>query len=236
MSTVGENIYQNQSRAPGFGPREASLLSLIVTNAGMLLLFFILDLSLFQVIVVYWFETLWIGLFSGLRLLTASLFGDPYENRWVDVSPGAGLLMSIMAMVKSGGVFFAIFILTGVALVVAHEGLTGIPGNDFVSAQGPLLLKCSLLFAVGHGLAFVVNFLGFGEIRRARIKTLLWYPFKHSFALYLTIVAALTAIQAWPGYFNASGFAAVMILVKLAWDGFMHSREYSASSLTSRPA
>ena len=230
MSTVGENILQNQSTAHGFGPRQVALAGLFFTNFGMLFLFFLLELSLFQLVVVYWFETLWIGLFAGLRLLTASLFGDPYENRWVDVSPGASFLMSLFAIGKSGGTFFLIFILTGVALVVAHEGLTGIPGNDFVGAQAMLLIKCSFLFAIGHGLSFLVNFLIFGEFRRVRVATLLWRPFKHSVALFVTIVVALTTIQTWPGYLNATGFAAILILVKLSWDWFMLSREHPRSS------
>ena len=226
MSTVGENVLQNQSSAHGLGPRQVAFASLFVTNFGMIFLFFLLELSLFQLVVVYWFETLWIGLFAGLRLLTASLFGDPYENRWVDVSPGVSFLMSLFAIGKSGGTFFLVFILTGVALVVAHEGLTGIPGNDFVSAQAMLLVKCSILFAVGHGLSFLVNFLIFGEFRDVRVTTLLWRPFKHSVALFVTIVAALTVIQTWPGYLNATGFAAILILVKLSWDWFMLSREH----------
>ena len=159
-------------------------------------------------------------------MLTASLFGDPYENRWVDVSPGVSFLMSLFAIVKSGGTFFLVFILTGVALVVAHEGLTGIPGDEFVSAQGMLLLQCSILFAIGHGLSFLVNFLIFGEFRRVRVTTLLWRPFKHSVALFVTIVAALTTIQTYPGYLDATGFAAILILVKLSWDWFMLSREH----------
>ena len=112
MSIAGENIVQNQAGAHGFGPRQFALMSLFITNAGMIFLYFALNLTLFQLVVVYWFETLWIGLFAGLRLLTASLFGDPYENRWVDVSPGASFFMSLFAIAKSGGTFFFIFIIT----------------------------------------------------------------------------------------------------------------------------
>ena len=225
MSSAGETIADGRGQTKRLGARETAALSLFAANAGMLFLYFALDLTLFQLVVIYWFEAFWIGLFSGLKLLVASLFGDPYENRWVDVSPGAAFLLSLFAIVKSGGAFMMILLLTGVALVVANEGLTGTPGNDFVSAQGPLLLKCSLLFVIGHLLSFIINFLVLGEFRRARVGTLLWLPFRRSIALFVTIVAALTAIQTWPDVLDATTFATLLILIKLAWDWFLHRGE-----------
>ena len=115
--------------------------------------------------------------------------------------------------------------ITGIALVVANEGLTGTPGNDFVAEQGQLLLQCSLLFVVGHGLSFIINFVVLGEFRHARFGTLLWLPFKRALALFVTIAGALTVMQTWPGIFTYTSFAVLLIAVKLAWDWFLHSRE-----------
>ncbi len=206
-------------------------LSLLGANVGMLFLYFALDLTLFEVVVVYWFEALWVGLFSGLKLLTASLFGNPYENRWVDVSPGAGFLISLFAIAKSGGAFLFLIVITFVALVVAQEGLTGVDGNNFVGAQLPLLLKCSLIFVAGHVLSFVINFVALGEFRRARFATLLWLPFKRALALFITIVAALTALQRWPGVLTYTSFAAILICVKLSWDLILYWRERRSFAL-----
>ncbi len=206
-------------------------LSLLGANVGMLFLYFALDLTLFEVVVVYWFEALWVGLFSGLKLLTASLFGNPYENRWVDVSPGAGFLISLFAIAKSGGAFLFLIVITFVALVVAQEGLTGVDGNNFVGAQLPLLLKCSLIFVAGHVLSFVINFVALGEFRRARFATLLWLPFKRALALFITIVAALTALQQWPGVLTYTSFAAILICVKLSWDLILYWRERRSFAL-----
>ncbi len=216
-------VQAGESRGPGSGLIAA--LSLLAANAGMLFLYFALDLTLFQVVVVYWFEALWIGVFSGLKLLTASLFGNPYENRWIDMSPGASFLMSLFAIAKSGGTFLFLIVITFTALVVAQEHLTGTDGNDFVHEQLPLLLKCSMLFVAGHGLSFIINFVMLGEFRRARFTTLLWLPFKRALALFVTIVAALTALQRWPGILTYTTFAALLIAVKLGWDLFLHRRE-----------
>ena len=121
MHASSENTAAPSDSSHRLGPRGVAALTLFAANAGMLFLYFALDLTLFQLVVVYWFEALWIGFFSGLKLLTASLFGDPYENRWVDVSPGSGFLISLFAIVKSGGAFLFILVITGVALVVAQD-------------------------------------------------------------------------------------------------------------------
>lgn len=213
---------------PQLGARVTAALALLAANAGMLFLYFALDLTLFEVIVVYWFEALWIGLFSALKLLTASLFGNPYDNRWIDVSPGSRFLLSLIALVKSAGLFFTILVFTGLALAVANEELTGTSSDELLRSQVPLLFNCSLLFLAGHALSFLVNFLMLGEFRHARAAALLWLPFKRTIALFVTIVAALTAIQAWPGVLGATSFAALLIGIKLAWDWRLHRRERRA--------
>ena len=228
MHALNENIADRLGPTHSAGASMVAALSLIAANVGMLFLYVALDLTLFEVVVVYWFEALWVGLFSGLKLLTASLFGSPYDNRWVEVSWGSGLFFSLFAIVKSAGVFLTILVFTGLALVVAHQELTGLDGDDFVREQGALLLKCSLLFLIGHGLSFVINFLIRGEFRHARAKTLLWLPFKRGLALFITIAAALTALQTWPGILTYTTFALLLIIVKLAWDYFLHKRERRA--------
>jgi len=225
MQVAGDNVAGDLGETHRLGARGFAALSLLAANASMLFLYFALDLTLFEVVVVYWFEALWVGLYSGLKLLTASLFGDPLENRWVDVGPFSAFLLSIYAIAKSGTAFLFLIVVTGIALVVANERLTGVPGNDFVAEQGPLLLKCSLLFAAGHGLSFILNFIVLGEFRRARFGTLLWLPFKRALALFVTIVGALTAIQTWPDILSYTTFALLLIVVKLSWDWFLHSRE-----------
>lgn len=225
MQSVSNNQAGLFGASHELGISSFAALSLLAANAGLLFIYFSLDLTLFQLVFVYWWEALWIGLFSGLKLLTASLFGNPYENRWVGFSRGSSIFMSVFAIVKSGGVFMILLMLTGVALVVAQQELTGTDGNDFVREQAGLILKCSLLFLVSHGLSFVINFLSLGEFRRARFGTLLWLPFKRSLALFVAVVASLTAIQAYPGLLSTSTFPALLITVKLAWDYFLHRRE-----------
>lgn len=225
MQQTADIVAGKAGATPTLGPRSLAALALLAANAGMLFLYFALDLTLFELVVVYWFEALCIGLFSGLKLLTASLFGDPYENRWIDVSPGTGFVLSLFAMVKAGGAFLFLLAVTLIALVVAHQELAGVDGNDFIAQQLPTLLRCSLLFLAGHGLSFIVNFLALGEFRRARFATLLWLPLRRGIALFVTIVGALAALRQWPGVLDTTSFAALLIAFKLAGDLLLHWRE-----------
>lgn len=225
MQTVGDNTAGRIGDTHRLGSRSFAALSLFAANLGMLIIYVLFDLTLFQLVLVYWWEALWIGLFSGLKLLTASLFGNPFENRWIDVSRGSGIFLSLFAIMKSGVAFLILLVFSGVALVVAQQELTGTPGNDFVREQAGLMLKCSLLFLVGHGISFVINFLILGEFRHARFGTLLWLPFKRALALFVTIVASLTTIQAYPGVLTDTYFAAILIAAKLGWDYLLHRRE-----------
>jgi len=225
MQQTSDSIAEGIGETHRIGASGYAALSLFAANAGLLFIYFALDLTLFQVVVVYWFEALWIGLFSGLKLLTASLFGDPYENRWVDFSRGISFMLSLFAIVKASGAFLFLIVVSGIALVVAQQELTGVDGNDFVSDQAGLLLKCSLLFLAGHGLSFIINFIILKEFQRARFGTLLWLPLKRGLALFVTIAAFLTAIQTYPGILNGTTFAAALITLKLTWDYFLHRRE-----------
>lgn len=225
MHSVSDSIAGLNGETREMGVGSVAALSLFAANAGLLLIYFALDLTLFQLVFVYWWEALWIGLFSGLKLLTASLFGSPFESRWFDISRGGSFLVSLLAIVKAGAAFLALLVLTGVALIVAQQELTGTDGTDFVRDQFGLILKCSLIFLFGHGLSFIVNFLILGEFRHARFGTLLLLPFKRSLALFVAVVASLTAIQAYPGVLSNTTYAALLIAAKLAWDYFLHRRE-----------
>ena len=205
-----------------------SVLTLVLANLAFLVLYFVFDLTLFQLAAVYWWECLWIGLFSGLKLVTASLFGDPYENRWVEFSHGANVLTSVVAIVFVAGEFLAIFAILGFAILFAFHALTGIDQGELMrDALGPVL-GSSVLFLVGHGLSFVANFLVGGEFRTARAVTLLTLPFTRCLALIGAVVVAFTVAFLLPGFANTAGFVTILVLLKLGWDYLLHKRERRA--------
>ena len=204
----------------GFGA-----ISLIAANATLLLLYFWLDLTLFQVVLVYWLESFWVGVYCALKLLVASAFGDPYENRWAELSGGANFLLSILALGYLGAKFLFLFALLGFGISFAYDGLTGLDAADVFTDSFGLLLGTSGVFLAGHGLSFVVNFLILGEFRTARVGTLMWLPIRRCLALLAAIILAFGVAYVVPGLANASGFAIVLIMLKLYWDYRLHLKE-----------
>ena len=107
------NVIVEPERHEWVSKASLGALSLLAANAGLLLLYFAYDLSLFQLVVVLWVECFWIGLYSAIKLLTASIIGNPYENKYVHVTRGSSFLLSVIAIFFVTAEFIAIF--TGVA-------------------------------------------------------------------------------------------------------------------------
>ena len=85
----------------------------LLANVGFLSFFLVYDLSLYQLVLIYWCECFWVGVFSFLKLLVASLIGDPFANRHVHVSRGSSLFFSVIAAWFTSGLFFFLFALLG---------------------------------------------------------------------------------------------------------------------------
>ena len=205
-----------------------SVATLVLANLAFLVLYFVFDLTLFQLAAVYWWECLWIGVFSGLKLITASWLGDPYENRWVEFSPGAAVVTSILAIVLVAGHFMAVFAILGFAILFVFHALTGMEQADLMhEALGPVI-GSSLLFLAGHGLSFVANFLVGKEYRTARAITLLTLPFTRCIALIAAVAVAFLVAYLLPGFASTGGFVTILVLLKLSWDYLLHKRERRA--------
>ena len=201
-----------------------SSLALLIANLSLFAMYFIFNLELFQLVVIYWIECLWIGVFSALKLLVASVAGSPYENRYVGFSRGAAFLTSVLAIGFVAAEFLGVFAIVGFVLAFAHEALAG-DSKDFLFDNMGLMLGGSCLFLLSHAFSFVVNFLFGQEFKTARVVPLLLLPFTRCFALFGAILLALVIAKLVPGLSNTAGFALVLIAFKLAWDLRLHRRE-----------
>jgi hypothetical protein len=200
-------------------------LSLVVANSGLLVLYFVYDVTLFQLVLVYWCECVWIGAFSAIKLITASMIGDPYENRWAEVSGGAGLFMSLLVIVFSSTAFFSLLGMILLAILFANESLALSSAGDDLYRHIGLVLGVSLLLMAGHAISFVGNFLLLGEYKLARIGMLIALPFKRCIALLVAILASIVFITTVPGLANTAAFAVIVIVLKGAWDIRLHFSE-----------
>ena len=200
-------------------------ISLIAANAGLLLLYFVHDLTLFQLVLVYWWECFWIGLFSALKLIVASVIGNPYENRWADVSRSAAFLTSIVVIGFVSTSFFSLLGGVGIAIVWAQDAF-GAEGSDVDALDNlGVIIGSSLLFLAGHGISFIANFLVLGEYRHARAGTLMALPFKRCLATGAMVVVSFAIIIFVPGLASTAAFAAIVVIAKLLWDVRLHLKE-----------
>ena len=224
------NHAANTSPGSGFevpllGRLGLSALGLAAATATLLVLYFAFDATLFQLVLVYWCECLWIGIFSAIKLIAASIFGSPYRSNWATVSRGGAVLLSLIVIGMTSTAFFSTLGLLLMAILTANEWLPlGVPGDRAINHVS-LILGASFLLAAGHGLSFVANFLVLGEVRRARVGALVALPFKRCLALLAAIVVAFAAVAALPPLATTTGFAAALILAKLVMDLRLHIGE-----------
>jgi hypothetical protein len=218
----------SEAQGAFIGRLSVGALSVLGANATFLFLYFVYDLTLFQLVIVFWLECFWIGIFSALKIITASLFGDPYGNRYVDVSPGSGLLISLVAIGFVNAQFLSLFGLTGIAIAYAAGAFTD-NRVEFAFFDGiALMIGISLLYFVGHGISFAANFIGLGEYRTAKVGTLLAHPFRRCLALLAAIVVAFAVTNLLPQFAGTTGFAIMLIVFKVAWDIRLHRNERQA--------
>jgi hypothetical protein len=225
MSAPHADLGNSALPTPVIGRLGLSAISLIVANATVLFLLLHYDLSPIQVVLVYWCECVWIGLFSAAKLALASVIGDPYENRWATFSKGSALLISIVTIFFCSSAFFSVLgVVLAIVVSVQHSlgaASSGVELLDDVS----LVIGTSMVLAASHGISFVANFLILGEFRRARFGDLIMLPFKRSLALLAAILLGLVVVVLVPWLASTTLFAAIVIVLKVLWDLHLHNRE-----------
>lgn len=186
-----------------------SALGFIAGNSLLLVLIFVYDVTLFQLVLVYWCECVWIGIFSAIKLITACAIGDLYQNCVAEASGGAGVYLSLFVIGLSSTAFFSLLGVILVGILMANDALTlSNPGDDNLNHIG-LVIGTSLLLMTSHAISFVGNFLLLGEHKIARVGTLVALPFKRSLALLVTIAFVATV----PGMASTSAFAVLVIVL-----------------------
>jgi hypothetical protein len=108
-------------RILAFGRLGMSANGLLVANAGVLYIYLAYGLTTLQLVLVFWCECVWIGVFSALKLVTASVIGNPYGNRWADVSIGAALFFSAFVIFLASSSFFSLVGVTLIAILFAND-------------------------------------------------------------------------------------------------------------------
>ncbi len=190
----------------------------LAANATVLIIAVANDLSLIEILMVYCCESVWIAVFGALRLIVASILGDPYQNRWLDLSRASSVFASIAIILVASSTYLWI---PGVAFgsVLYAEHVLNASHSQIDDLQHLwLVVGTSAVFFANHGWNFLVRFLALGEFRFARVGDLVLFPLKRSLALLLSIGGGLALIVLMPVVANTIVFVLIVIALKLMLD------------------
>ena len=183
---------------------------LIAANLVALLIAYATRMSLRELMLVYWIQSVIIGITSALRILNLERFSTEnlrMNNQPVAEDPGSKVMIAGFFVLHYG--FFHFVYLMFITFDTKDAG----PGG---SAVGYLL--CALVFAANHGYSMVQN------IRRdatgkPNIGTLMFLPYARIFPMHITIILGGL-------FYGGAGAFALFGALKVAADAAMHTIEH----------
>jgi hypothetical protein len=198
--------------------RQPSALALILANLIPLGGVLFAQWEVFPIMLLFWLENLIVGVFTALKILTCQ---PGHTGEKVFTLP---FFVVHYGMFCSGhGIFvFSLF-------APKEESMRGIggllpdPATIFhVVQQQGLWIAVVALFA-SHGFSFVVNFLGRGEYRTAKVDKVMMAPYARIIVLHVVIILGGFAVMA----MEAPLFALLLLVIlKIIMDVHAHIREH----------
>ncbi|MCB9880312.1 MAG: hypothetical protein H6834_00855 [Planctomycetes bacterium] len=219
--------------------RTISLITLIAANLGVLAAVLLDKIEVQQVLVLYWAESAIIGVFTILKILTASAMGGKQVEGEGPSTPsirqaGDGfavfrrLFLSVFFCVHFGGFMFvhAMFLMAfftmGTSLTSIHGGpLGGL--NALLATLEPVRLGVVGLF-VSHAISFVMHWCIGGERNDVDASRVFASPYKRIIVMHVTIVLGGFAIALLGA---PLALVAILVVIKTAIDAVAHTREHA---------
>lgn len=189
--------------------RRWSVASLLAANLLPLLGVLLFDWKTFDVVILYWFENVVIGVINVLKMITCS--PDSYDDSLARLTEGKDDATAHMIRSQANAVsdspllnhgaklFFVPFftvhygmfcLVHGVFVVVLLGGDKPLEGRLGVPADliHPGLLVAAAALAISHLVSFFRNYLAGGEYRRTILPALMAKPYPRIVVLHMAIV------------------------------------------------
>jgi hypothetical protein len=203
--------------------------SLILANLVVALLTLRQEWGYYETMLIYWMEVVVLGSFNVLRLLVVGVFGDEplgrWAARWVDLGTRLNrFLFTTMGVgffvVKFGGfaLVIGLFVLLLPALLTPEGGNGGVSVHQALGAAGPALLIGATALAISHAVSFIRDFLVGREYQRLTIIGLVFWPYARMVLVAVVLLVGIAVAGSVPGLGRETGFAVVMVLLKLGAD------------------
>ncbi|HET6837846.1 MAG TPA: DUF6498-containing protein [Gemmatimonadales bacterium] len=223
------------------------LAALVVANLFVALQTLRHDWGYYEAMLVFWTEVVILGGFNVLRLLIVGVFGaqplGSWAARWVDL--GSRLNRFIYTafgvgffVVKFGGfaIVIGLFVVLLPALLTPEGSNGGVSVHQALGAAGPGLLAAAAVLAVSHAVSFIRDFLAGREYQRLTIVGLVFWPYARMVLVAVVLLLGVAVAGSVPGIGRESGFAAVMVLLKLGADLVSYSAEHRWRGAEPKPA
>ncbi len=191
------------------------LVSFLGYNALLLTVVLFSDFNAYDLLVVIYLELAMIGLFAWLRLFTAVLFGNPFDNHLFAVRRGAtlfwGTLLGGFFIMKFGGLMLA---LGALILALPTEDI----GIDWADASDlhPLVELCAYMLLARYAIMFVWSTIIRGDYKDVSAIRLVFTPYLNGLWVFVTIGLGLFFAWRYPAspefQFTLGVFAAKLLL------------------------
>ena len=192
--------------------------------------------DVFTLLILYWLENGIVGVFNVLKMALAQGPLDTRAGPQESVTTASRLTLIPFFIVHYGifWVVHGVFVMSLPAIIGLGMGPSQpvlLPDGSFVdlgedAAFAPrfdLVTWGAIGLAISHGVSFLLNYMGRGEYRTARLGMLMFAPYARLVALHLTIiVGGMLSIRLG----SPIGSMIVLVAIKTAIDLALHIREH----------
>jgi hypothetical protein len=213
------------------------LVALVVANLFVVLQTVRHDWGYYETLLIFWTEVVILGAYNVLRMMVVGVFGARPLGSWAAqrVDLGGRLDRFIFTVIGVGFflIKFAGFALTVglfVLLLPAMLGADGEGGRNIhraLASARPGLLTATGALCLSHGVSFVRNFLLGREYDWVSIVSLVFWPYARMSLVCAVLVAGIAIARLLPALGQETGFAGMMVLLKLLADAATHTLEHS---------
>jgi hypothetical protein len=209
---------------------DIALWALVISNMAILVMAVFYQWSYYAPLLLFWCETIIIGLYNVVKMFVVAITGDPF-GRWAEFGNAFSAIVFttiiiLFFIVKFGGIVVGagIFALMVPALLEPDGGAAA--AIDALRDSGDTIVYGVAVLAISHGISLVRNFIMRREYRKTNLLGLLFLPYLRSVWLGVTILAGLLAGHLVPGAGRTIVFVIVIVLIKSAGDLASHVLEH----------
>lgn len=217
--------------------RLLALPSLMLIAANLIPLFGVVawGWSVFEVVVLYWFENVILGVINILKMLTSAptVKSDKFsanEQTGIAAIHHGSKLFFVPFFTVHYGLFTVVHGIFVFSLLGNRDGHMSAPGGPFAAMpsmvrdvlEGPTMWA-ALALVVSHGISFLYHFFFKGEFRRVNVPQLMFAPYGRVIVLHIAILGGAFAIQA----LGSPVFLLIILVIgKIAIDLGLHIRSH----------